>query len=63
MGRCGNKAIVIAMCERRGFKLKLISRKTVSKDQKSRNQDLDMGNLQNERALGVHWNIENDYLG
>ena len=22
-----------------------------------------MGNLQNERALGVHWNIENDYLG
>ena len=30
--------------------------------QKIRNEDLDMGELPVKRALGVHWNIENDYL-
>ena len=31
--------------------------------QKITNQDLDMGDLTIERALGIHWNIENDKLG
>ena len=32
------------------------------RDRKIKNQDLDMSDLTVERALGVHWNIENVYL-
>ena len=62
---------VIGMCERGGFKLtKFInnSRKVLAiipeerQHQKIENQDLDMGDLAVERALGVHWNVENGYL-
>ena len=31
--------------------------------QKIKNQDLDMGDLPVKRALGIHWNTKNDYLG
>ena len=31
--------------------------------QKINDQDLNIGDLLGERALGAHWNIENDYLG
>ena len=61
---------VIGVCERGGFKLTKvisISRKvlaTIPKErqhQKIKNQDLDMGDLPVKRALGIHWNIANDY--
>ena len=63
---------VIGMCEKGGLKLtKLISnsRKVLAtipeerQHQKIKNQDLDMGDLPVERALGIRWNTENDYLG
>ena len=63
---------VIGMCEEGRFKLtKFISnsRKVLAtipeerQHRKIKNQDLDMSDLAVERALGVHWNIENVYLG
>ena len=60
------------MCEKGGFKLtKLISnnRKFLAtihegrQHQKIKNQGLDMGDLPVERALDIHWNIENGYFG
>ena len=62
---------VIGMCEKGGFKLtKFISnnRKFLAtipegrQHQKIKIQDLDMGDLPVERALGIHWNIENGYF-
>ena len=63
---------VIVMCQKGGFKLtKFISNSrevltTIPEErhhQKIKDQDLNIGDLPVERALGVHWNIENDYLG
>ena len=62
---------IIGMCERGGFKLTKFnnSRKVLAiipeerQHQKIKNQDLDMGDLPVKRALGIHWNIENSYLG
>ena len=61
------------VCIRRGgFKLtKFISNSrevltTIPQErhhQKIKDQDLSIGDLPVERALGVHWNIENDHLG
>ena len=56
----------------RGFKLaKFISNSrdvltTIPENrqhQKIKDQDLNIGDLPVERALGVHWNIKNDCLG
>ena len=63
---------VIGMCQKVGFKLtKFISNSrevltTIPEErhhQKIKDQDLNIGDLPVQRALGVHWNIENDYLG
>ena len=60
------------MYQKGGFKLKkLISNSrealtTVAEErqhQKIKDQDINIGDLPVERALGVHWNIENDCLG
>ena len=60
------------MCQKGGYKLtKVISNSreiitTIPEErhhQKIKDQDLNIGDLPVERALGVHWNIENDYLG
>ena len=61
------------VCIRRGgFKLtKFISNSrevltTIPEErhhQKIKDQDLNIGDLPVERALGVHWNIKNDHLG
>ena len=62
----------IGMCLKGGFKLtKFISNSrevftTIPEErhhQKIKDQDLNIGDLPVERSLGVHWNIENDYLG
>ena len=63
---------VIGICQKVGFKLtKFISNSrevltTIPEErhhQKIKDQDLNIGDLPVQRALGVHWNIENDYLG
>ena len=63
---------VTDMCQKGGFKLtKFISNikevlTTIPEErhhQKIKHQDLNTGDLPVKRALGVHWNIENDYLG
>ena len=60
------------MCQKGGFKLtKFISNSrevltTIPEErhyEKIKDQYLNIGDLPVERALGVHWNIENDYLG
>ena len=56
----------IGMYQKKEFKLtKFISnsREILTRHhQKIKDQDLNIGDLPVERALGVHWNIENDYL-
>ena len=63
---------VTGMYQKEGFKLtKFISNSrevltTIPEERHHQNikdQDLNIGDLPVERALGVHWNIENDYLG
>ena len=63
---------VIGMYQKGGFKLmKFISTSrevlTTSPEErhheKIKDQDLNIGDLPVEGLLGVHWNIENDYLG
>ena len=63
---------VIGMCQKGGFKLtKFMSNirevlTTIPEErhhQKIKDQHLNIGDLPVERALGVHWNIDNDYLG
>ena len=62
---------VIGMCQKGGFKLtKFISNSreiltAIPEErhhQKIKDQALNIGDLPVERALGVHWNIENDYF-
>ena len=63
---------IIGMCQKGGFKLtKLMSNSrgvltTIPEERrhkKIKDLDLNIGNQPAERALGIHWNIKNGYLG